>query len=359
MTEAKRPAHQSQMQFEAQSAGDVAARLLDQSGAAIRALADAMRAVPQCHVLTVARGSSDHAASHLAYLLLSRLGWVVASLPPSVVTLHRAPVGGPQVAAIALSQSGQSPDLVATLRHLRARGSLTAALVNATESPLADAAVHVIDLCAGPERSVAATKSFIAELVAGLCLFAELADDNALRSALGALPTLLKRAAAVDWSAALGALRDADRLFVIGRGAGLAVAAEMALKFKEVCGIQAEAFSAAEVRHGPQALIDAGYPVLVLAARGPEQAGLLALADDLRARGARVVLAAPECVADDAAPGLTWVRIATSPDPEEDQVVFDTVSAIQSFYLMVEALARARGLNPDHPPHLAKVTRTT
>ena len=140
---------------------------------------------------------------------------------------------------------------------------------------------------------------------------------------------------------------DANRLFVIGRGLGLALAMEAALKFKEVCGIQAEAFSGAEVQHGPMALVDEGYPVVVFAPRGPAHAGLVALAADMRRRGARVLLAAPATT-----PGSELALLETG---TED---LDPIAAIQSFYPMVEALARARGLDPDAPRHLAKVTLT-
>ena len=142
-------------------------------------------------------------------------------------------------------------------------------------------------------------------------------------------------------------MRRIDRLFVIGRGTGLAIAMEAALKLKETCGIQAEAFSGAEVRHGPIALVEEGYPVLVFAPRGPAQAGLLALADDLRAHGARVLLVAPA--------GTPRADLTLTTTESED---LDPIAAIQSFYPMVEALARARGLDPDAPRHLAKVTRT-
>jgi glucosamine--fructose-6-phosphate aminotransferase (isomerizing) len=142
-------------------------------------------------------------------------------------------------------------------------------------------------------------------------------------------------------------LAGADRLFVIGRGTGLAVAMEAALKLKETCGIQAEAFSGAEVKHGPMALVHKGYPLLVFAPRGPAQAGLLSLADEMRGRGARVLLAAP-----DGTPGAELPITSTG---NED---LDPISMVQSFYPMVEALARARGFDPDQPPHLAKVTRT-
>jgi glutamine---fructose-6-phosphate transaminase (isomerizing) len=161
------------------------------------------------------------------------------------------------------------------------------------------------------------------------------------------LPAALRHAVAMDWSPAVQALLAADRLFVIGRGTGLAVAMEAALKFKEVCGIQAEAFSGAEVKHGPMALVEDGYPLLVLAPRGPAQAGLVALAQEMRGRGARVLLAAPAGTAGAELP------LATTAD-----VDLDTVAVVQSFYPMVEALARLRGLDPDAPRHLAKVTRT-
>jgi len=168
-----------------------------------------------------------------------------------------------------------------------------------------------------------------------------------LRGALDGLPRALERASGQDWRRGVSALKDADRLFVIGRGLGLPIAMETALKFKEVCGIQAEAFSGAEVKHGPMALIEEGYPLLVFAPRGPAQAGLLALADEMRRRGARVLVAAP----------------VGTPDAELPLVVaghedLDPIAAIQTFYLAVEALARARGLDPDKPRHLSKVTLT-
>ncbi|MEN9544019.1 MAG: hypothetical protein RLZZ598_852, partial [Pseudomonadota bacterium] len=157
----------------------------------------------------------------------------------------------------------------------------------------------------------------------------------------------LARAAQQNWQLAIAALADANKLFVIGRGTGLAIAMEAALKFKETCGIQAEAFSGAEVKHGPMALVAQGYPMLVFAPRGPAQHSLIALAEEMRGRGARVLLAAPA-----GTPG------AELPLVEADHEELDPICAAQSFYPMVEALARARGLDPDVPRHLAKVTRT-
>ena len=335
------------MRTETKAAPVAVSALLATSGAAINALADTLRHASVPAVVTVARGSSDHAASHFSYLLLTRLGVWVASMPPSAITLHHAPIDATAMAAISFSQSGQSPDLVAAMNGLSERGALTAAFVNDVKSPLALGVRHCIDLVAGPEKSIAATKSFIAQLVAGTKLVASWSRNEALLDALKHLPDTLNQALVSDWSAAIAPLVAADRLLVIARGASLAIAAEMALKFKEVCGIQAEAFSAAEVKHGPMALIGAGYRLLVLAPRGPEQAEVLAFAADMRGQGASVLLAAPDGHPDAQLP----IAIA-------EHEVLDGVSAVQSFYVMVEALARARGLDPDQPPRLKKVTLT-
>ena len=338
---------ESLMRTETRAASSVVRDLSAISGAAIDSLADTLRNASVRAVVTVARGSSDHAASHFAYLLLTRLGTLVMSMPPSAITLHYAPIDATGMAAISFSQSGQSPDLVAAMAGLRDRGALTAAFVNDVKSPLAIGAQHCIDLAAGAEKSIAATKSFVAQLVAGTRLVASWSRDYALLDALEHAPETLDRALDSDWSAAIEPLLDADRLLVIARGASLAIAAEMALKFKEVCGIQAEAFSAAEVKHGPMALIGAGYRLLVLAPRGPEQADVLAFATDMRRQGASVLLAAPDGHPD-----------AQLPIAVGQHEVLDGVSAVQSFYVMVEALARARGLDPDQPPRLKKVTLT-
>lgn len=298
-------------------------------------------------VLTVARGSSDHAAHFLAYLVMARMGRLVTSLPMSLITLYQSQIACKGLVSLAFSQSGQSPDLVAPTRFFGEGGAVTAAFVNQADSPLARAAQWVFPLHAGTEASVAATKSYIAQLVAGARVVAAWQDDLVLQSSLSALPGALSRAAHMDWSAAVEVLHDVNRLFVIGRGTGMPVALEAALKFKETCGIQAEAFSSAEVKHGPMALIEEGYPLLVFAPRGPAQAGLLALAEEMRLRGAKVLLAAPLGTAG-----------ANLPVVETASIDLDPISLIQSFYPMVEQLARARGRNPDEPRFLAKVTKT-
>jgi glutamine---fructose-6-phosphate transaminase (isomerizing) len=337
----------SRMLSEAREAPLTVARALAADRDALAGLGQDLRTTPPSAVLTVARGSSDHAAHFMAYLVMARLGRLVTSLPMSLVTLYSSRLQCEGLLSIAFSQSGQSPDLVAPQRFFRQGGARTVAVVNDAASPLAEAAQWVLPLHAGAETSVAATKSYIAQLVAGARLVAQWQADAALQRAIDVLPEALEEAAWADWSPLVDALAHADRLFVIGRGLGLAVAMEAALKFKEVCGIQAEAFSGAEVKHGPMALIDEGYPLLVFAPRGPAQAGLLALADEMRGRGARVLVAAPV-----GTPGAALPLIGAG---NED---LDPITAVQSFYPAVEALARARGLDPDSPRHLSKVTKT-
>ncbi|SFI16927.1 glutamine--fructose-6-phosphate transaminase [Paraburkholderia megapolitana] len=327
------------------SADAVAAQLADTSR--VEALAARLAEAPRDVALTVARGSSDHAASYFASLTMSRLGVPVASLPMSVATLQQAPLRVRGQLAIAFSQSGKSPDLIGTMVALRDAGALTVAAANAPGSPLAAACEWDLPLSAGPELSVAATKSYIAMLSLSAQLVAHWQRDEALLGALRTLPDALRAAGTLDWSSAVVELRGVERMIVIGRGLGLAIAQEAALKLKETSGIQAEAFSSAEVRHGPMELIDRDYPLLVFAPRGPEQEGLVQLARDMKARGARVLLAAPDDVAE-----------ATLPVVQTAHPALDPIATILSFYVMAAALAAARGRNPDAPRHLNKVTET-
>jgi len=311
------------------------------------ALGAALRKRPPHGTVTIARGSSDHAAGYMAYLIMARSGHLVTSLPMSLLTLYQAPLAMDQMLAISISQSGRSPDLVEPMQLLQNAGATTVALVNDTTSPLAQAVGWTLPLHAGPEHSVAATKSFICSLVAGARLAAHWGDNQEFIARLHALPDALHEACQQDWSTAIEPLKNAHKLMVIGRGPGLAIANEAALKFKETCAIQAEAFSGAEVKHGPMALVDEAYPMLVFAPRGPTQNSLVALAAEMRGRGAHVLLAAPANVPS------RDLTLASA--PHED---LDPITAIQSFYLLVEAVARARGQDPDRPRHLSKVTST-
>jgi len=337
----------SRMAIETAEAPAVCERLLAQEAAHFAALGRLLRDTPPQALLTMGRGSSYHAAQFFAYLVMVRLGRLVSSLPMSVLTLHGSPLQTAGLWAVAFSQSGQSPDLVASLQTLQCGGAQTVALVNDVGSPLARACGLAIALHAGPELSVAATKTCLAQFVAGAALVAGWQGDAGFSAALHQLPAQLQRALGLDWSAAVEQLQGADRLFVVGRGTGLAVATEVALKFKEVCGIQAEPFSGAELQHGPMALVQPGFPVLLLAPPGPAQSGLLALAPALRERGAQVLLAAP--------PGTPDMDL---PLAVGNSAELDAIAMLQSAYPMLEALARRRGRDPDRPPHLQKVTRT-
>lgn len=298
-------------------------------------------------LVTVARGSSDHASAYLAYLTMLRLGRLSLSLPMSLVTMYDAPLDVAGTVAVAVSQSGRSPDVVEPIKRFREGRAQTVALVNDPASPLGEAAEWTLPLEAGPEYAVAATKSYIASLAAGARLVAHWADDEALLRGLAALPDALRLAQEADWSAGVEALKDADRIMVVGRGLTLPVAMEAALKCKETAAIQAEAFSGAEIKHGPMALIDEGYPLLIFAPRGAAQAGLIKLAEEMRGRGAKVLLAAPADVTE------RELTLPVAPVPE-----LDPITAVAAFYPMVEALARARGFDPDQPRHLNKVTLT-
>jgi len=338
----------SLMLQEARSSADCVAHQLTQDGERYAALGEHLRASTLHSAVTVARGSSDHASGYLAYLIMARMGRLVTSLPMSLITLYKSPIATRDTLAIAISQSGQSPDVVEPMQYFRQGGATTVALVNDATSPLAQAAEWIMPLHAGREKSVAATKSFIASLVAGARLVAAWQNDPQLQDGIAALPESLAAAAEFDWSPALKVLAPARNIMVVGRGVGFPLALEAALKFKETSSLQAEAFSGAEIKHGPMALIDNGYPLLIFATRGPTQAGLVALADEMRGRGAQVLLAAPR---DVASRDLT-LPTAAIPD-------LDPIAAVQAFYVMAAYLAATRNMDPDRPRHLSKVTRTS
>lgn len=338
----------SLMLREAREAPAGVARALAANEAACRALAERLRAAPPPFAVTCARGSSDHAATYAKYLFELRLGLVTASVGPSVRSVYAAAPRMKGAFFLAISQSGRSPDLVALAEAARASGAVTVALVNEASSPLADACETVLPLHAGPERSVAATKSLLAALATVLQLFAYWHGDPDLKPVLDRLPRDLETAARADWSAALPALRDARHLYVVARGIGLAAAQEAALKLKEAAGLHAEALSAAELMHGPLALAGPAFPVLMFVQPDEAEAGLVELAGDLRRRRVPVIVAGARPVAGAA-------HLPLAPDI---QACAAPLALVQSFYPLAEAVARARGRDPDRPPHLGKVTET-
>ena len=341
-------AGESLMLREAREAPAAVARVLAAKAEPCRALAARLRAAPPPFAVTCARGSSDHAATFAKYLFELRLGLVTASMGPSVRSVYAASPRMRGALFLAISQSGRSPDLVQLAATARAEGAATVALVNAVDSPLAAACETVLPLLDGPERSIAATKSVLAATAAVLQLFAVWHGDGGLRRVLDRLPADLEAAARADWNAALPLLRDAHHLYVVGRGIGLTVAQEAALKLKEAAGLHAEALSAAELMHGPLALVGPDFPVLLFAQRDEAETGLVELAEDLRQRRVPVIVAGARPVAG-------AIHLPLAPDIDAHAA---PLALLQSFYPLAEAVARARGRDPDRPPHLRKATET-
>jgi glutamine---fructose-6-phosphate transaminase (isomerizing) len=299
---------------------------------------------------TVARGSSDHAASYAASLLGIRVGLATASLSPSLVTRYGARLALSGALVLAVSQSGASPDLVEVLAMARQCGALTVALVNALDSPLARQAECVVPQRAGPEQAVAATKSFVLSLLGVARLVATWTEDATLTSALALLPDRLEAALRSDWSVVPETLHGASEAgtFVLARGPTLAVAQEAALKLKETSYLHAEALSSAEIRHGPRAVIDRRFPVLGFALSDAGGDDTRALCVELANAGAPVLLASH-------APPPAGTHL---PLPPPLHPLLDPVVAVTAFYPCAEALAHTRGLDPDRPRSLQKVTRT-
>lgn len=332
------------MHAEAAEAPAVVARLVERNAATIDRIAARLRASPPPFVVTCARGSSDHAATFGKYLFETMTGTPVSSAALSVASIFGVPLRAKGALCLAISQSGRSPDLLTSVSAYKAAGAFVVALVNDESSPLAGLADEMLPLCAGPERSVAATKSFIAALAAQVALAAAWSRNDRLTQQLAVLPGTMARAFDLDWSAARTRLLGATNLFVLGRGHSFGIAQEAALKFKETCGLHAEAFSAAEVRHGPMAIIGRGFPVLAFATADMSGDAVRSAVAQFSQRGALTMLA-------DAAGGGNLPAITTA-------APLEPILMIQSFYRMANELALARGIDPDAPPHLKKVTET-
>jgi glutamine---fructose-6-phosphate transaminase (isomerizing) len=305
-----------------------------------------LRALKPRVVATCARGSSDHAATFAKYLIETRANVLTASLAPSIASIYRAETMLRDALVLFISQSGASPDLLATAESAKRAGAFVLALVNAENSPLAAIAHETLPLLAGEERSVAATKSFLASLSALIGLVAHWTEDSELITAHAAAPDLLQQAWALDWNAATATLTQASSLYVIARGIGFGAAGEAALKLKETSGLHAEAYSAAEARHGPMALVEPSFPLLLFSQDDAAGASVADFARDAAARGAHTFIAGA------AAEGATQL-----PTLKAD-VALQPMLAIQSFYRLAHGVALARGRNPDAPPHLTKVTET-
>ncbi len=339
---------QTTMFVEAQQSADVVSRQIVANRDDVRSLATRLIQNEPRAVVTCARGSSDHAATYFKYLIESELGVLTSSASPSIQSVYRVPQHLAGTLYVAITQSGSSPDILENTERAKAAGATVLVMVNDVQSPIVALADYLIPLQAGTEKSVAATKSFISTISAMLHIVSEWTGNPRMKHSLSELPETLQQAWNLDWSAAHAMFVNATNMFVVARGMGLGVAQEAALKLKEVCGLHAEAFSSAEIRHGPMALVREQFPVLVFAQQDETRDGIDELVTDLQNLGADVCVAAERPGSALTLPIVLGSHRATQP-----------LLQIQSFYRMCNDLALMRGFDPDRPPHLRKVTQTT
>ncbi|HEX3270429.1 MAG TPA: SIS domain-containing protein [Ktedonobacterales bacterium] len=339
------------LESEIRSQPTIVERLLERNAEHI---AEIVAALPSFdYVMIAARGSSDHAALYAKYLFGALCHVPVALAAPSLYTLYRSEIRLGGALVIGVSQSGQSPDIIAVLEAARAQHRPTIAITNDGASPLAQAADHVIELHADLEQSVAATKTYTAELAIIAALAAAWSGNPQRLTELRHLPTALEETLTLgaNFAGASALYRDADAITVIGRGYNYCTAFEVALKLKELTYIIATAYSSADFRHGPIATVGAGSPVLLVAPSGHTFADMMDLAAVLSNRGADLLMIsdAPEALA-----------LARSPfplpagTPEWLSPIIATLPGQQ----LALRLAQAKGINPDAPRGLTKVTRT-
>jgi len=310
-----------------------------------------LKRAPPSLVLTCARGSSAHAATFGKHLLERRLGIPVGAFAPNIATIYQRQLKLSGQLFLTVSQSGKSDDLLESVAMAKAAGALAASIVNDIASPLAKLSDIVLPMAAGPELSVAATKTFVTSLSSWLHLAAAWAGLDDLRAAIDRLPDRLAAAMRLDWSRALPELGEATSLVSLGRGPTLAIAREAALKLKETSNLHAEAFSGAEFLHGPIALVEASYPILVFMPTDQANVGLRELAADLRRKHANVF-------STDCGRQNTGQDAGCLPALAPDHPDADAVCLIQSFYGLAIRLAQSRGADVDLPRHLQKVTLT-
>jgi glucosamine--fructose-6-phosphate aminotransferase (isomerizing) len=330
------------------------ATLLWEGQAEIAEVAGAIAAAGPRWATIAGRGTSDHAATFGRYLIETLLGLPTGLAAPSVTSTYRAPLDWHGGLLIAVSQSGQGPDIISVVEAARAGGAVTLAVTNETASPLAAAAEWVIDCRSGPERSVAATKTYVAELVVLAALVERIRPEDGLRRGLNHLPVDLDAilARTERWLATTDIVEEfgmASRALVVSRGYNLATALEIALKLKETCGMFAEGYSTADLQHGPVSLAAADVPVLAI--HPPGEMG--ARVDDVVARLARSG-SAPWSITAGGANGTRGLGLELDlPD------VLSPAAFVLPGQLLAEATARRRGFDPDAPLGLSKVTLTS
>ena len=345
----------SLMEKEAREAPKIISRQLMENLPLWQALHLRLKEIDSPYVMTIARGSSDHAATYAKYAIETKAHVPVASAAPSVMTLYGAHLKLDRALVMAFSQSGKSPDICESLKSARQSGALSVAVVNQTNSPLAEAAEYVVPIWAGDEISVAATKSYLGTLSAIAQFVGVSTVDHELLAALEYLPVRLAESCDRDWSMMIECLKDQKDILIVGRGYSFPIAQEAALKCKETCALHAEAFSSAEVLHGPFALVRKDFPVIIFAQNDPSFEASVNLSKHIHGLGAKALLIINEDqahrVSKDSYDYLFTV-------PKSLHPMLDPIMMIQAFYLMVAKLSKARGFDPDKPDNLKKVTET-
>ena len=304
-------------------------------------------------IVTVARGSSDHAVTYFSYLAGQYLGLPVASLPPSLLTVYGSSMKVSGALVISVSQSGESSDVVESLRQLKQAGAKSLAITNRSGSALETLADHALYLGAGREQAVAATKTFSGQMMALALLVAHWSQDTALLSALEAVPALLRQLLADQAPIERAALRltHAGQIYVLGRGLSFGPALEIALKLKETSYLHAQAYSSAEFQHGPIASVDPKDPIVLIASDDGTLTSNLQVAERLHTIGAdlTIISGAGALVGEANAP----IALPAGLHPASEAFLQVLAGQLLALYL-----TRSKGLDPDQPRHLRKVTQT-
>lgn len=331
---------------------EVASRLLRQSRDAVAAIGARIRAIRPRGYVIAARGSSDHAALYAKYLFGVRNRALVALAAPSLFTHYARPPHLEGQCVIGISQSGASPDVVSVLQEARRQGALTVAISNDSESPLGKAAEYVLTLGAGRERSVPASKTYTASLLA-LALISQAVDaDVAFESGLSMVPEAMAKALAMDSDVEkLVAPLNGTRAIVLGRGFNFSTAEELALKLMETSYVMARAWSVADFEHGPIAVVEAGIPIVVVDGGGAVATSMGSIRERVGGKGCPVVQLVDGKMSD--IDPSTTVQVASGL-PEE----LTPISLAVLAQLLAYRVAVARGFDPDSPREIRKVTRT-
>ena len=332
---------------------DVLRRFLDEEQTQVAQIAQAIQAYKPRFVMLAARGSSDNVARYAQYLFGALCRMPVALATPSLYTIYDDPPRMGQALILAISQSGQSPDIVAVIAEGRRQGALTVAITNEPDSPLGQAAQHRIRLHTGPEQSVAATKTYMASLFAIAMLGAMMADDGPGAEALAQVPDWLAQACTQPETIlqASERYRYMNACVVVSRGYNYATAYEIALKLKELTYVLAEPYSTADFQHGPVALVTEGFPVLAIVPEGPLVDELTGFLADLKARGAELIIISAH------QPALDLAQVALAIPAGIPEWLSPLVAVVPG-QLFALGLTLAKGFDPDQPRNIHKVTRT-